>query len=380
MRVLILGGFGYFGLLTAEVMSKDHEFKEIALADINIDQDEMSSEILKSPAVISVNLDINNYPALVDTIREYDVVVNLTAPYHRFGLPVMRAAIEARKSYVDLCDDVHVTRDAFDLDKDAHEAGISICLGCGSNPGISNVLLKYLADKLDTVEEIKMRIALGLGNGTSMGIFQFFFETFMESNIQFIDGKYRSPEDRGQEEVEFEQPYGRQTVYYAGWPQVFTLPRMVKDIKNVNIKLGIMPGWFNEWLLQCIDIGMGENQEMNHDGCLVNSRDYISSVLSKSHFISEGTKDYTGASRLLMATGIKDGKNTAISHTSTIPPVDGTVMTTYQVVKMLSEGRVAQKGVLAPESFIDAEELIEFWRNRGEQLEFVEIRQQGHPK
>jgi lysine 6-dehydrogenase len=372
MRTLIVGGFGHFGLLAAERLSKDPEVSEIALADRNIDQSKLASKGLKSPKVISVNLDISNYAALVDTIKAYDVVVNMSAPYSRFGLPVMKAAIEARRNYVDLCEDVHVTRDAFSLDEEAHKAGISICIGCGSNPGISNVLIKYLADQLDTVEEIKMRIALGLGNGASMGIFQFFFETFMGSNIQFIDGKHNVPEDRGQEEVKFNEPYGRQTVYYAGWPQVITLPRTIKSVRNVTTKLALMPGWFNEWLLQCIDIGLGENEEMENHGHLIKPRDYISSILSKSHFMVDKSKNHKGASRLYTVKGIKNGKNTTLSHSFTISPVDGTVITACQVAKMLYEGRVEQKGVLAPESFIDAEEMINFWRNRGEQLEFLE--------
>ncbi len=370
MKVLILGGYGNLGLLLGEIFAKDEDVKEVALADINVDKSKLVSAELKSSKVVSVKVDVTDHQSLVRLIRKYDIVVNFTAPYNLFGLKVIRASLEAGKNYVDVCNDIDTIRGAFDLHHEAEKAGISICISCGEGPGLSNIFIKYLADKLDEVKDIEIFFALGLGNGASKGTYHSLFKIYMKSNIQYINGEFRSPQDRGVEVFEFSDPIGSQVVYYATFAEIFLLPRSIRNVKNVNIKMCLFPEWFNEWLFRCIDIGLGEEEQIDYNDKKISPKDFMAFFLNESPYLSEEIIKHKESDSVYTVKGTKDGIEKIYTGRIFIPPEEGTVMTAYQVAKMLLEGRVIQKGVLAPEVFIDAEETIKYWRDRGAKLVF----------
>lgn len=374
MKVIILGGNGKFGTMVGKILIKDPDIKEVALADINIGEDKFVSEALNSPRVICVKADVTDHYSLVRLIKRYDVVINFTAPYSLFGLMAIKASIEARRNYVDICNDINTIRSVFELNQkhEIEDAGISICLCCGAAPGLSNVLIKYLANQLDEVEEIKNIVAIGLGNGISRGIFHFFFESFRKSNIQYIDGQFCSPQDRGMEEFVFKDPIGLQKVYYATFAEIDLLPRSIKNIKNVKIKMCLLPEWFNDWILHSSDIGLGNDAVKEYKGNKISPKDFMASFLSESSYIKEESCRYNESADVIIVKGKKDSKEKVYSLENDIPPDEGTAITAYQVTKMLLEGKVTQKGVLLPDMLIDAEETINYWRKRGANLKFSE--------
>lgn len=68
------------------------------------------------------------------------IVVN-ALPY-RLNLHAMRAALRAGAHYVDLGGLFHMTREQLKLDAAFRRAGLTAVLGCGSAPGITNLLVR----------------------------------------------------------------------------------------------------------------------------------------------------------------------------------------------------------------------------------------------
>src|SRR5215470_5552844 len=150
MRAVILGGCGSMGSEATHDLATTSDFDEITIADLNEAKAQALADSLNSSTgrahMRAAYVDAEDEDALVALIRGYDVVVN-TMTYH-FGLQATRAAIRAGINYLDL-GGLHNTPKQLALDEEARAAGVTIVLGCGATPGVSNVLARRGADDLD---------------------------------------------------------------------------------------------------------------------------------------------------------------------------------------------------------------------------------------
>ena len=104
MKVLALGCAGGMGSVAVHA-AKDYEaVNEIVIADLNEKSAMALAEQIGDKAQ-AIRLDVTDSEALGAAIENADVVVNSVGPYYRFGVPVLKAAIAAKRHYVDICDD-----------------------------------------------------------------------------------------------------------------------------------------------------------------------------------------------------------------------------------------------------------------------------------
>ncbi len=99
-------------------------------------------------------IDVLDCDRLVSLMKGYDVVCNTAGPNYRNAVPVVHAAIAAGVSMVDLSDDWEATLEILDLYKEARDAGITVIVGLGASPGVTNVLARHGANRLDRVDEV----------------------------------------------------------------------------------------------------------------------------------------------------------------------------------------------------------------------------------
>lgn len=82
-----------------------------------------------------------------------DCAVNAVNYYH--NLTVMAACLRKAVPYVDLGGLFHMTRRQLSLDGQFREAGVTVVIGVGADPGITNVHAAYAARRLRTIESIR---------------------------------------------------------------------------------------------------------------------------------------------------------------------------------------------------------------------------------
>ena len=127
MKILVLGG-GAQGRVIAIDLARALPASSITVAD------------LRDPGLGGVaNLrwaeaDLADTASLARRMAEHDLVVG-ALPSH-LGFAAMRAAIEARRSMVDVS---FCAGDALSLDADARRAGVAIVPDCGLAPGLSHL-------------------------------------------------------------------------------------------------------------------------------------------------------------------------------------------------------------------------------------------------
>lgn len=156
MRVLALGGAGAMGAAAVRTAAFSGDVERIVIADRDLAAAErVARELVGAPVpTVARRVDVTDGAELRSALAEVDLVLNTVGPYYRFGLAVLRAAIDTGTHYLDICDDWEPTVQMLELDAAARAAGVTAVIGMGASPGVSNLLAATAAAPLDTVRDV----------------------------------------------------------------------------------------------------------------------------------------------------------------------------------------------------------------------------------
>jgi saccharopine dehydrogenase (NAD+, L-lysine-forming) len=166
------------------------------------------------------------------------------------------------------------------LDHEFKEAGLTALVGCGKSPGVINVMARYICDRLDRVDEIRIR----LGNKSlkdskeavrtwapTWSPFRALWGYAVEPTI-FEDGQYtKHPLFDGCEEYRFPDPIGSLLISYHQHQEPITLPHFIgKGIRFCDFKYPVDPivGAF-------VKMGFGRPEAIDVEGVKVVPRDVL---------------------------------------------------------------------------------------------------------
>ena len=248
MKVFMVGGAGAMAWGTARDLMELDELEELKLADFDEARACQRVEKLNDARAQATTCDANDVASLSKSLAGYDVCAN--AANHTVNLNVMRACLEAGVHYADLGGLFHVTRQQLELDSEFRERGLVGLLGIGAAPGITNVLAGRAAQALDTIEEAKIRCSVGATaeHGQEHEIFvpPYSITTIIDELTQpcpaFVDGELRDlPAGGGEEEVDFFEPVGKNTVVRCIHSEPALLPIAFRDkgIRHCDFKIGL---------------------------------------------------------------------------------------------------------------------------------------------
>ncbi|MRJ06069.1 MAG: saccharopine dehydrogenase [Epsilonproteobacteria bacterium] len=162
-NLLIVGAGGVARVATFKG-AQSGEFKKIVLASRTKSKcDEIARDVKEKLGVEieTAQLDANRKENVVEIIKKYqiDIVSNLALPYQ--NLPIMHGCIETGTDYLDTA--LAETEDNPDtyydlqwaLDEEFKKAGAMALLGCGFDPGVTSIMVKYAGEYLlDELEEV----------------------------------------------------------------------------------------------------------------------------------------------------------------------------------------------------------------------------------
>jgi saccharopine dehydrogenase-like NADP-dependent oxidoreductase len=154
MKIVVLGGAGMMGCIAVQDLAGSETVDQVVIADLNMDQAQEVASLIDSPRISLAQVDVRDHEALVELLRGADCCLNATVYY--FNLEVMGACIEAGTHYTDMGGLFHTTRKQLHLHEQFKAAGLSAVLGMGSAPGVPNIQSRYAADRLDTIDYIRI--------------------------------------------------------------------------------------------------------------------------------------------------------------------------------------------------------------------------------
>ncbi len=231
MRIVVLGGAGKMGAIAVEDLVINPRVDEVILADRDMEGAAAIAGYLDSPKLVIAEADLNDHDALVSLLAPADACVNATVYYT--NLKVMEACLEAGTHYTDMGGLFHGTLKQLELNDRFAEAGVSAVLGMGSAPGAPNILARYAADRLDTIDAIKIYDGV---KPPPPGTMKFTYaaptiiDELTEKPMVFRDGEFIACEPMSEfEDVAFTGSLGILPMHLSLHSEVATLPVSFAD-------------------------------------------------------------------------------------------------------------------------------------------------------
>jgi lysine 6-dehydrogenase len=373
MEALVLGGAGDMGQAAARDLIKQEQVKKVIIGDINTDTDRIHEKLRNSEKAILRRIDLFDHSGLVKAMENVDVVINCAGPFYKTAVAVARAAIEAKVSYIDICDDYEAVKVLFasEINDAAKEAGITILTGMGSDPGTNNIIAKYYADRLDRVDEIYLYWVVSIADLGEGAAWDHSLHMVTGEVPQYLNGKLEWIQGgTGEETVRFLEPLGDCLISYVGHPQPLTMPRYIPGVQKVVIKGALIPTWVDHLIKEQGATGFLSTAPIEVKGAKVVPYDL---TLRLWRTIPAGRDKGPVASGMkLIIKGERNGK--LVTYTADIVgrTAAGTGLPVSIAALLLYAGDVKVKGVVAPEGCIDPEKYLGALLRRGARIHQTE--------
>ncbi|MBI2356390.1 MAG: saccharopine dehydrogenase NADP-binding domain-containing protein [Candidatus Doudnabacteria bacterium] len=318
--------------------------------------------------------DLRSIPDTIDLIKKSQapIVVNCADMYQNEN--VYRACLAAKRHCIDLGSWIELTSKQLGMDKQFKKIRRTAITGCGSVPGIGNVMLKYAARKFDTLPNVDVGFAWDSNIKKFVEPFSMksVLVEFTGDNRYMRNGKYAI---KGTFESSLRRKFrliGKQRVFLVEHPEVYTFWRYFKHrgLKNVRFFAGF-PEHSMDKIKALNEMGFNSDKPVKVENNLrIAPFDLLAPVLKQL----KTPKGYTESENLWVKIyGKKNGRKKTILMECLVPPVRGwedsgcnidTGFPACVMAEMIRDGTISQPGSFCPE----AEGLIpemEFFRRIG---------------
>jgi lysine 6-dehydrogenase len=354
MKILVLGGAGAMGMVTARDLAESPEVSEVIIGDMDIKKAEHVAKWIGSKKILVKK--VGDEASLLKAIEEADAVANAT-PYH-LNLKMTKTAIEAKKDLTDLGGVYHMTLEQLKLNDSAEKAGVTVAIGCGLAPGIADILAKYGADKLDQVEEVHIRYGeINLTPAKYKWTFRTVLEEYTSGPVIYENSRFKQLQPfSGKHIVKFPDPIGERSCCYALYSGIATLPNTVnKGVKIVDCAMTYTEE--DEQRIKVLnEMNLTKPEPILVEDVKISPKEFLLRIAPPPDV---NAKDIAGI--LVEVIGAKEGKPMKCTYSlvyqynerydvSALAYLTGVPLSI--VSQMLAKGDIEKKGVLPPETAI----------------------------
>jgi saccharopine dehydrogenase (NAD+, L-lysine-forming) len=247
MKICVIGA-GAQGSVIARILAEDPEIDIVVLADINTQLLQRVAKKIDSSKLTTERVDAGNPDDLARVLKGTDVAVNATLP--NYNLPIFHSALKNGANYIDFAEDWPLRErflEQLETSDKWKKAGLTAVKHQGITPGVTNVLARYAADRLDKVEEIHIRTTWKLPSEEEKTVPTWLPGWSVETAllewtakpIVYENGEYKRYQPfSGFETHKFPEPVGPDTVCWVEHEEIVTLPNFIgKGLKYVDIKM-----------------------------------------------------------------------------------------------------------------------------------------------
>lgn len=391
-RIVVIGAAGEMCSVAVERFCKANPGYSVALYDLDLDGVNALAAKLPRDQVDAVDsVDLFDQPSLRAAVRGAGLVVLGAGPYMKTAEPVMAVCAAEGVDYLDFDDDNESTLEALEMDARAKEAGVTMYVGCGASPGMTNVIARDVADQLDEVEAIDVCWVTGDEGARAYGraVIEHLLHIAAGPCLTWRDGE-RVTVDSFVDNAVFPMGggLGDYRLYEVAHPETLTLPRRYPGAKSIRCMGGLHPQPVNglargvgvavrdgrltvdEAVAFFQEVMQGENGSMKGwraglRGMWGQVRRGENSLGSMLGTLAEGLRGkhppYVGG-LLAQATGTKDGKRVTVMRRTprsgsdtylwdSMGSITGTSCAAFMTLALGREER--QAGVAMPEDWVE---------------------------
>ena len=373
-KVLLIGAGGVASVAAAKMCGNADVFTDLLIASRTQKRCEDVKAACESRGtatrVATAQIDAMDVPRLTALVRDYkpDLVMNIALPYQ--DLAIMDACLAAGASYLDTAN--------YEPPEEAHfeyswqwayrerfeKAGLTAILGCGFDPGVTQVFAAYAQKHyFDTIETLDILDCNGGDHG-----YPFATNFNPEINIREVTAKGSYWEDGHWVETEpmaikrvynFDQ-VGEKDMYLLHHEEIESLALHLKGIRRIRFFMTFGQSYLTH--LKCLEnVGMTRIDPIDFKGQKIVPIEFLKALLPDPASLGPRTKGKTNIGCIFH--GKKDGKDVdyylynvcdhqecyrevgsqAISYTTGVPAMIG--------AKMFLQGNWRKPGVYTCEEF-----------------------------
>lgn len=282
-----------------------------------------------------------------------------------WNVHILKSCIKAGANVVDLGSDIPMTKEQLSLHNDLKKKGLISITGCGSVPGIGNVMLRYACKKFSKIDSVE--VGFNWDSNIKKFVVPFSIQSIIEeftSPAPIIKNHKMckiNPMDSLMKVYHHE--IGREPQFNVGHhPETYTFYKFCKDkgIKNVKFYAGFPKHSFDA-INEMIEWGFGNKEYIKVGHAEVKPVEALTEVL-KSIKIPKG---YTEKENLWVEIiGKHNGKPKEILMESIVSTIKGwedagcnidTGMPASIIAQMIKKGVIKEKGSFAPEEIVPPE-------------------------
>jgi|TARA_R110002072_G_scaffold141576_4_gene286827 saccharopine dehydrogenase (NAD+, L-lysine-forming) len=376
-KVMIIGAGGVGGVVAHKCGQLSEVFTEIVLASRTESKCKTIAAQLSRP-IRTAQVDADNVPALVNLLREEkpELAINVALPYQ--DLTIMDACLEAGVHYLDTANYEPIDTAQFeyrwqwDYQQRFVDAGLTALLGCGFDPGATNVFTAYIAKHyFDEIHELDIIDVNGGDHG-----YPFATNFNPEINIREVSAKCRHWENGEfitttamSKKARYSCPddVGTFNIYRMYHEELESLSKHFPSLKRAQFWMSFSDNYLKH--LQVLEnVGMTSIAPVEYQGQSIVPIQFLAHLLPEPSTLGPRTNGKTCIGCIVR--GVKEGKekvmyiynisdhqrcyeevqSQAISYTTGVPAVIG--------AKMILEGKWREPGVwnieqCDPDPFMD---------------------------
>ncbi|MCX6774382.1 MAG: saccharopine dehydrogenase family protein [Candidatus Micrarchaeota archaeon] len=325
-RVLIIGAGGVGAVVVHKCAQVPEVFSEIMLASRTLEKCERIKEEVKEIEkrdIQTAKVDADNVPELVSLIKSFkpDLVINVALPYQ--DLHIMDACLEAGVNYLDTAnyepqDVAHFEYSwQWAYQERFRKKGLMALLGCGFDPGVSNVYCAYAQKHFyDTIKTIDILDCNAGSHGKSFAT-NFNPEINIREVTQVVrhweNGKWvENPPIIEENSVHFTFDYpiaGPKESYLLYHEEEESLVKNIKGLQKIRFWMTFSENYLTH-LRVLRNVGMTGIEPVKYEGHDIIPLRFLKSVLPEPASLGKG---YSGKTVIgCIFDGLKDGKQKKI--------------------------------------------------------------------
>ena len=310
-----------------------------------------------------VRVDVEDPASLAAALADTEVVLNAT--YMRHNVRVTDAAIAAGVHLVDLGSYYPETLEQLDRDAAAETAGCRIVPGCGVAPGLTNILARLGADRLDSVRRIGLYSFITHPMWTSPGIVVTRFDASTGTSVVLEGGRLvERPSFSGAERFAFPEPYGEQEVHLVPHPEPVTLPRSI-DVADVVFKVGY-PADETRRIEVLLELGFDRDEPFELDDAELSPRRFAAAYVGSRGI---APTDRSANVKHVRVEGVRDGRPITLTYDFAVEATgrsaSSTITGTVAAIAADLVARDGRAGVHPPEAAFDPRGFVDALALRG---------------
>ncbi|MHA6784268.1 saccharopine dehydrogenase family protein [Pseudonocardia saturnea] len=380
MRVLLVGAGGVGGSVAAIVARR--EFVQcLVVADFDLARAQAVVDRVGDPRFVATRLDAADPSAVAAALAAHRCTALLNATDPRFVMPLFRACLEARVTYLDMAmsmsrphasepharTGVKLGDEQFALAERFADAGVLALVGIGVEPGLSDVFARYAADHLfSSIDELGVRDGSDLrveGHGFAppFSVWTLIEECLNPPVVWERDRGWFTTEPFSDPEVfDFPDGIGPLECVNVEHEEVLLMPRWV-DAKRVTFKYGL-----GEKVISVLkvlhELGLSSTTPVRVGGVSVSPREVVAACLPDPAGLGPTMTGRTCAGLWVSGTGPDGAPRQVYLH----HVVDNawsmreygcqavvwqTAVNPVVALELLATGVWSGRGVLGPEAF-----------------------------